>query len=87
MGEVPVSQMIEMLWEAMRNGPPNDPQWTEHVPDKVYRLAARLDLLSLPEHEAAEAIARLSRADLRRDGYATTTLASWLERHGLALQD
>jgi hypothetical protein len=43
---------------------PPDPHWAERLPGNVYRLVSWLSVIELPEHDAAVAVSRLSRADL-----------------------
>jgi hypothetical protein len=56
---------------------------------RVYRLLAWLSLTALPEPDAARAVSRLRRADLRDDGYGRAVLDAiedWLRGFDLTLR-
>jgi hypothetical protein len=66
----------------------SDAYWADRLPGNVFRLVSWLSLTELPEYDAAIAIAKLSRNDLRDDDYGQHTLDlvnDWLGKYGLAL--
>jgi hypothetical protein len=70
--------------------PMRDPRWYDPLPARAVTFLHCHTLATLPEAEAAAAVARLSRRELLSAsngvGKATAAaLAAWLARHGLEL--
>ena len=67
-----------------------DPHWYDGLPVRVIYFLYHLGLTSLPEIEAAHAVARLSRRELMHSpnfgAGACAAVIAWLARHGIKLQ-
>jgi hypothetical protein len=68
----------------------NNPRWYDDLPMRAQTFLRNTGLSTLPEAEAAAALARLSRRELMRApnvGHAVAdALGAWLAHHGLAFQ-
>ena len=67
-----------------------DPHWYDGLPVRVIYFLYGRGLTSVPEIEAAHAVARLSRRELMRTpnfgAGSCAAVVAWLARHGLKLQ-
>jgi hypothetical protein len=67
------------------------PRWFAALPARAVNLLARCGLDTLPDGEAAHAVARLSRKELMAQPNlgrgAIDAICAWLEQHGLALRE
>jgi hypothetical protein len=67
-----------------------DPRWHDELPARALNFLRSHELDGLPEHEAAIAVARLTRRELMRapnfGAGACAAVVAWLARRGLKLQ-